>query len=96
MKPTASAAEYRKRSPIHFVNDLAVPVAFFQGEEDPIVPPSQAELMVDALRGRGIVSGYFLFAGEHHGFRRAKTIKRALHGELYFYAAQLLREGLRF
>lgn len=92
----ASAAEYKKRSPIHFVKDLAVPVAFFQGEEDPIVPPNQAELMVDALRGRGIVFGYFLFAGEQHGFRRAETIKRALDGELYFYAAQLLREGLRF
>jgi dipeptidyl aminopeptidase/acylaminoacyl peptidase len=52
--------------------------------------------MVDALRGRGIVFGYFLFAGEQHGFRRAETIKRALDGELYFYAAQLLREGLRF
>jgi dipeptidyl aminopeptidase/acylaminoacyl peptidase len=92
----ASAPEYRRRSPIHFVRDLNVPVIFFQGEEDPIVPPNQAEMMVAALRGRGIVFGYFLFGGEQHGFRRAETIKRALDGELYFYAAQLLREGLRF
>jgi dipeptidyl aminopeptidase/acylaminoacyl peptidase len=80
----------------NFVGDLKVPVVFFQGEEDPIIPPNQAEMMVAALRGRGIVFGYFLFAGEQHGFRRAETIKRALDGELYFYAEQLLREGLRF
>lgn len=90
------AAEYEKRSPIEFVDKITVPVIFFQGSDDPIIPPAQAELMVDALRSRGIPFGYFLFAGEQHGFRRADSIKRALDAELYFYATHLLREGLRF
>ncbi len=41
---------YVARSPIHGVRRLTVPVAFFQGAEDRVVPPQQAEEMVDALR----------------------------------------------
>ena len=51
-----------------------------------MVPPNQAEMMVDALRRKGIPAGYILFEGEQHGFRRAANIKRALEAELYFYA----------
>ena len=37
---------YRERSPIHFVERLRSPVILFQGLEDEIVPPNQAETMV--------------------------------------------------
>jgi dipeptidyl aminopeptidase/acylaminoacyl peptidase len=87
---------YRERSPIHFVDRLSVPVIFFQGAEDRIVPADQAERMVEALRAKGIPVAYFLFEGEQHGFRRAENIKRSLDGELYFYATLLFRTGLRF
>ena len=59
---------------------------FFQGLEDKVVPPNQAEKMVDAMRARGFPGAYVAFAGEQHGFRQAKNIKRALDGELYFYS----------
>ncbi|MFQ5665045.1 MAG: S9 family peptidase [Candidatus Binatia bacterium] len=77
---------YRSRSPIHFTDRLRCPVIFFQGLEDKVVPPSQAEAMVAALRARKLPVAYVAFAGEQHGFRRAQTIKRALEAELYFYA----------
>jgi dipeptidyl aminopeptidase/acylaminoacyl peptidase len=54
--------------------------------EDKVVPPSQAELMVDALRAKGLPVAYLAFEGEQHGFRKAENIKRALDGEFYFYA----------
>ncbi len=76
---------YRARSPIHFVERLACPVIFFQGLEDKIVPPNQAELMVNALRAKGLPVAYLAFEGEQHGFRKAETIKRCLEAELYFY-----------
>jgi len=66
---------------------LGAPVAFFQGAEDKIVPPSQTEQMVAALRLQGISALYLLFAGEQHGFRRATNIRWALDAESYFYAA---------
>lgn len=77
---------YYERSPINFTERLSCPVIFFQGLEDKVVPPNQAELMVDALRAKGIPVAYLPFEGEQHGFRQAKNIKRALDAELYFYS----------
>jgi dipeptidyl aminopeptidase/acylaminoacyl peptidase len=77
---------YDARSPIKFVDRLSCPIIFFQGDEDKIVPPNQAELMVDALKAKGLPVAYVLFEGEQHGFRKAENIKRALDAELYFYA----------
>jgi len=82
----ASADIYHARSPINFTERLSCPVIFFQGLEDKVVPPNQAELMVEALKRKGLPVAYVPFAGEQHGFRRAENIKRALDGELYFYA----------
>jgi dipeptidyl aminopeptidase/acylaminoacyl peptidase len=76
---------YEARSPIHYVDRLACPVIFFQGLEDKVVPPNQAETMVEALRAKGLPVAYIAFAGEQHGFRRAETIIRAREAELYFY-----------
>ena len=50
-----------------------------------MVPPSQAEMMVDALRAKGLPYAYLLFEGEQHGFRKAETIQAALEAELSFY-----------
>jgi dipeptidyl aminopeptidase/acylaminoacyl peptidase len=87
---------YRERSPIFAVDRLSAPVIFFQGDEDEVVPPNQAEIMVDALRKKGAPVGYLLFSGEQHGFRKAENIKRALDAELYFYAVNVFRTGLTF
>lgn len=77
---------YQQRSPIEYAQQLACPIIFFQGDEDKIVPPNQAEMMVDVLRQKGLPVAYVLFEGEQHGFRKAENIKRALDSELYFYA----------
>lgn len=77
---------YFQRSPINFTDRLSCPTIFFQGLEDKVVPPNQAEVMVKALRTKGIPVAYVPFEGEQHGFRQAKNIKRALDGELYFYS----------
>jgi dipeptidyl aminopeptidase/acylaminoacyl peptidase len=77
---------YRERSAIHYPHRISVPVIFFQGLEDAVVPPSQAETMVRSLRERGVPVAYIAFEGEQHGFRKAETIKRASEAELYFYS----------
>src|SRR5690606_20984744 len=76
---------YRERSPIHAAERLSDPVIFFQGLEDAVVPPNQSEMMVEALRQKGVPVAYVPFAGEQHGFRRAETIQTALESELAFY-----------
>jgi dipeptidyl aminopeptidase/acylaminoacyl peptidase len=80
-----TAALYHARSPIHHVERLSCPIIFFQGLEDAVVPPNQAELMVEALRRKGLPVAYLTFAGEQHGFRKAETIQTVLRAELAFY-----------
>ena len=77
---------YKKRSPIHFAERLSCPVIFFQGLEDKIVPPNQAEMMFKILREKGLPVAYVPFEKEQHGFRIAENIKRTFDAELYFYS----------
>ena len=77
---------YHARSPIHHVDQMASPCIFFQGLEDKVVPPNQAETMVEALTQKGVPVAYVPFEGEQHGFRIAENIKRCMDLELYFYA----------
>ena len=76
---------YRHRSPIHAIDLLNCPIIIFQGLDDKVVPPNQAEAMVRALKSKGIPVAYVPFDGEGHGFRKSQNIKRALDAELYFY-----------
>jgi dipeptidyl aminopeptidase/acylaminoacyl peptidase len=96
----AGADVYAARSPIHHTDALDTPLAVFQGDEDRVVPPEQAEMMVAALRDKGVPHAYLLFPGEQHGFRKADNIRAALDGELSFYAQVLgfelpAEEGIR-
>ena len=77
---------YVERSPIHFSERINCPLILFQGLEDKVVPPNQAERMFDAVKFKEIPVAYLPFAGEQHGFRRAENIKRTLDAELYFYS----------
>jgi dipeptidyl aminopeptidase/acylaminoacyl peptidase len=71
---------------VHFVDRISCPVILFQGLEDRVVPPAQAEAMVKALRQKHLPVAYVSFPGEQHGFRKAQTIRRTLEAELYFYS----------
>jgi dipeptidyl aminopeptidase/acylaminoacyl peptidase len=86
--PEAQAI-YRERSPIHFASRCTVPVILLQGLEDKVVPPAQAEVMVEALRANGVMHEYVAFEGEQHGFRKAESIVRAADAELSFYGRVL-------
>ncbi|MCR9277414.1 MAG: prolyl oligopeptidase family serine peptidase [Pseudomonadaceae bacterium] len=78
--------EHEARSPIRHVERLNCPVIFFQGSEDRVVPPNQAQAMVDVLLDKGIDVSYLLFEGEGHGFRDAINIKRSIESEYAFLA----------
>lgn len=76
---------YEARSPIHHLDGIDRPVAVFHGADDAVVPPDQAEAIVEGLRTRGVPVTYVCFEGEGHGFRRAENIRTALDTELAFY-----------
>ena len=79
-----TAATYRERSPVHFLDRISCPVLVTQGLDDRVVPPSQAEAIVAALTANGIPHAYLAFEGEGHGFRGAVAIRRSLEAELSF------------
>ncbi len=86
--PEAKAV-YDERSPVNHVDRFAAPMIVLQGDEDAVVPPNQSEMIVDALKKRGVPVSYLLFEGEQHGFRKAENVIRALEAELAFFGEML-------
>jgi dipeptidyl aminopeptidase/acylaminoacyl peptidase len=82
--PEAQAV-YDRRSPLNHLDGFKVPVLVLQGADDPVVPPSQSQRIVDALRARHVPVAYILYPGESHGFRKPETIINSLQAELAFY-----------
>ena len=76
---------YHDRSPLRHADTLNCPVVFFQGLDDKIVLPNQSQMMVDAMKKKGLLVEYLEFPGEGHGFRQSATIKQTLEAELAFY-----------
>ena len=77
---------YRERSPVNHADSISRPLLLLQGLDDKVVPPAQSELIVDALKQRGIPYAYIAFAGEGHGFRKAENVKHAYAAHLSFLA----------
>lgn len=85
--PYPEAADtYEARSPVHHADSIDAPVLVLQGEDDPVVPLSQAEEMVDALEASGVAHDLLVFEDEQHGFRKAASRRRAHETELAFYS----------
>jgi len=81
-----SADRYRERSPVRFADRVERPLLLFQGLDDKVVPPSQAETMVEALDRKRIPYAYIAYEGEGHGFRREENIRRTIESTLGFVA----------
>lgn len=75
---------YRDRSAVYFADNLKCPVILFQGLEDKVVPPSQAEEFVAVCKKKQLPYAYVAFEGEQHGFRKEENIRRSIDGEMYF------------
>jgi dipeptidyl aminopeptidase/acylaminoacyl peptidase len=64
---------YRERSPIFYADKIQDAVIVFQGADDVVVPKNQSDMMVAALKRRGIPHEYIVYEGEGHGFRKPET-----------------------
>ncbi len=62
---------YRRWSPIYHVSQITRPLAVFQGDSDPVVPPEQATMLVSQLSAPHI---FKMYTGEGHGFHKPETI----------------------
>ena len=62
----------RQRSPIHFTDRLSCPMILFQGLEDKVVPPNQAEMMFEAVRRRACRSPTLRLKANSTAFARPR------------------------
>jgi dipeptidyl aminopeptidase/acylaminoacyl peptidase len=61
-------------SPIHHVDQIVAPLMVIHGANDPRVPLSEAEQLVDALRSREIPVEFLVYEDEGHGLIKLKNI----------------------
>ena len=69
--PADAREAYRAGSPIHRIEQLAVPLLIAHGEQDERVHPAQSVELVDALRRLGKAFEYVTYPTEAHGLLRA-------------------------
>ncbi|KNC84789.1 hypothetical protein SARC_02997 [Sphaeroforma arctica JP610] len=78
--------EYYERSPCNSVDKLNCPMIILQGTADKVVPVSQATIMYEAVKAKGMPVSLVMFEGEGHGFIKQENVELALDGEFYFYS----------
>jgi dipeptidyl aminopeptidase/acylaminoacyl peptidase len=54
-------------SPIHHIDRITAPLMVIHGQNDPRVPVSEAQQVVDALRARGVPVEFLVYPDEGHG-----------------------------
>jgi dipeptidyl aminopeptidase/acylaminoacyl peptidase len=67
-------------SPLNNVEKMNVPMLIIQGQNDPRVPVTEAEQMVNALRERGQEVWYMNALNEGHGYRKKEN--RDVNGQV--------------
>jgi len=80
---------YEERSPIAYVEDIDVPLLVVQGANDPRVPQSEAEQLVESLTDRDVDHEYLLFDDEGHGVVRTANRIEYITQTVGFFEAQL-------
>jgi len=69
-----AADNWRDRSPIFTADKIQDALIVFQGSVDTVVPQSQSDAIVAAVRRKGVSLEYHIYEGEGHGFRKPETI----------------------
>jgi len=69
-----AAERYHAWSPVFHAEKIKDALAIFQGSDDKVVPPNQAEEIIAKLQQNGIQYFYRLYPGEGHGFRKNENI----------------------
>ena len=83
----AAKETFKARSPLYHAGEIDCPLIIFQGEDDPVVPPKQAKVLIDAMLKRDLPVAWEFYPGESHGFRQKKHIVQSLEEEIAFYGA---------
>lgn len=81
-------------SPLNHVEQITTPLLISQGLNDPRVPASESEQIVEALRDQGVPAWYVLAKNEGHGFRKKANRDYMSAATSLFLRRELLGESL--
>ncbi|MBX2921414.1 MAG: alpha/beta hydrolase [Chitinophagaceae bacterium] len=59
---------YAQSSPVKFITAQSPPTIVLQGGADPLVPPSQADLLIEKLQENNVIHQLVFYPGEAHGW----------------------------
>lgn len=79
-------------SPLTSADKLRIPLFVVSGVNDPRVPVSEANQMVDAVRAKGRLAWHLVGTNEGHGFSRKENLDYQFWSTLMFWQQTLLRE----
>jgi dipeptidyl aminopeptidase/acylaminoacyl peptidase len=80
-----------KIAPLNNVAKIKKPLFVVQGKNDPIVPLSESEAMVAALRKNGTPVWYLMAKDEGHGFRKKNNSDFEFYATVLFMREYLLK-----
>jgi dipeptidyl aminopeptidase/acylaminoacyl peptidase len=76
-------------SPLNHASKITKPLFIVQGQNDPAVPPSESQQMIDAVRKNGVPVWYLMAKDEGHGF-----FKKANRDYEFYATIQFIKEYL--
>jgi dipeptidyl aminopeptidase/acylaminoacyl peptidase len=79
------------RSPVTYVDSIVAPLMIIQGGNDPRVPKSESDQIVERLRARGVEVRYDVYPDEGHGFDHRENQAKAFSDSAEFLLARLAR-----
>lgn len=82
-RDTEQRAQLRAISPLTRADEIRIPLMVATGANDPRVPASEADQIIEAVRANGGEAWHFLAQNEGHGFARKENAD-------YFYWATIL------
>ncbi|MDH3362145.1 MAG: alpha/beta fold hydrolase [Gammaproteobacteria bacterium] len=82
-------AHLEKISPLNNVDKISVPLFIVQGQNDPRVPVTESEQMVNALREHGHTVWYMNAMNEGHGYRKRDNRDTYQQAMMLFFQAHL-------
>jgi len=81
------------RSPVTYADNIRTPLFITQGENDPRVPRSESDQIVDRLRDRDVEVQYLVFPDEGHGFTKTGNQVKATSEAADFLLAHMVKSA---
>ena len=85
------AAFFEKMAPLNNAGSISKPLFVVQGGNDPRVPLSEAEQMVEKVKGNKSPVWYLMAKDEGHGFRKKNNADYQFYATILFVEEHLLK-----